>query len=265
MGRKSYVYKITNIVNNKLYIGKTSSKNPYYRFSRHKTDAFSSNEKRRNTCPKLYNAMRSYGIDNFIFELIVEYETEQEALNGEEFFIEKYNTVENGMNVLTGGQFQIVGENNPMFGQGHKIAGEKNGMYGRSGELNPFFGKEHSKELKIQLSQKFSEFTDEQIADIKMMIFNKITSSEIKLKYPTISDKQLSLIRSGKRWKRILPDLNLTSRANLKLEEAQKIYDDWKNSECKTMTEFYRSRNFEKSYNAIADILTGVSWKVIKR
>jgi len=31
----------------------------------------------------------------------------------------------------------LTGENNPMWGRGDLVAGEKNGMYGRNGELNP--------------------------------------------------------------------------------------------------------------------------------
>lgn len=37
----------------------------------------------------------------------------------------------------------ISGKNNPMYGNGHKISGKKNGMFGRTGELNPFYGKGH--------------------------------------------------------------------------------------------------------------------------
>ena len=33
----------------------------------------------------------------------------------------------------------LSGENNPMWGNGHLIAGEKNGMYGRTGESCPAF------------------------------------------------------------------------------------------------------------------------------
>jgi len=56
------IYKVTNKVNNKFYIGVTKSK---YRFSAHKSRAFSKNENR-----PLYNAIRKYGEDNFKYEVI---------------------------------------------------------------------------------------------------------------------------------------------------------------------------------------------------
>ena len=58
-----YIYKITNLINGKIYVGK--SKNPKVRWRQHK-----SHSKKRNT--KLYYAMRKYGIENFIFEVLEE-------------------------------------------------------------------------------------------------------------------------------------------------------------------------------------------------
>lgn len=56
-----YIYKITNTLNQKIYVGK--SKNPTVRWRQHK-----SHSKKRNT--KLYYAMRKYGIENFTFEIL---------------------------------------------------------------------------------------------------------------------------------------------------------------------------------------------------
>jgi hypothetical protein len=58
-----YIYKITNILNHKIYVGK--SKNPKVRWRQHK-----SHSKKRNT--KLHYAMRKYGVENFIFEILEE-------------------------------------------------------------------------------------------------------------------------------------------------------------------------------------------------
>lgn len=94
---KGKIYKITNIVNGKIYIGCTihSLKR---RFSEHlyrceKTDI--------NT--KLYNSIRKYGIESFKIELIEEcdlnviYETEKK-------YIELYDTFNNGLNSTFGGE-----------------------------------------------------------------------------------------------------------------------------------------------------------------
>ncbi len=58
-----YIYKITNTLNQKIYVGK--SKNPKVRWRQHK-----SHSKKRNT--KLYYAMRKYGIENFTFQILEE-------------------------------------------------------------------------------------------------------------------------------------------------------------------------------------------------
>src|ERR1700743_3611655 len=182
--KKAVVYKIINIVNNKVYIGKTIYKNPAKRFSSHKWRAFSKNKNIRNECPKLYNSIRKYGKENFTFEIVEIFETEQDAIDAEEKYIEFYNSVKTGLNVLKGGSHPTGGENNPMFGKGYLLAGEKNGMFGRNRELNPFYGKKHSEEFLTKKSQIHSKFSDEQIIDIKNMLFNKFSTNEIRKKYP---------------------------------------------------------------------------------
>lgn len=72
---KGYIYKITNINNDKFYIGSTN--NPERRWKEHKKGAKSNHHK------KLYDAMRKDGIDNFKFEVIKECPIE------EMFIIEK--------------------------------------------------------------------------------------------------------------------------------------------------------------------------------
>jgi group I intron endonuclease len=58
------IYCITNKINNKVYIGKTMSK-PQYRWNRHIKDATS-----MKSHAYFHNALRKYGVDNFIFEII---------------------------------------------------------------------------------------------------------------------------------------------------------------------------------------------------
>lgn len=59
-----FIYKITNNINGKVYIGQTI--NPDYRWYKHKYLA------QRGSKRHLYSAMRHYGIDNFSFEIIEE-------------------------------------------------------------------------------------------------------------------------------------------------------------------------------------------------
>lgn len=56
------IYKITNKINGKLYIG--YSKRPSARWYDHKKYAC------KNKKGVLYDAMRKYGIENFVFDII---------------------------------------------------------------------------------------------------------------------------------------------------------------------------------------------------
>ena len=62
-----YVYKITNLINNKLYIGIT--KNIKSRFAYHRT-RYCKVSKREYKNKPLYQAMVKYGIENFKFEIL---------------------------------------------------------------------------------------------------------------------------------------------------------------------------------------------------
>ena len=63
---KSGIYKITNIVNSKFYIGSTKDLN------RRKKDHFRLLKKGINHSIVLQNAVNKYGIENFKFEILVE-------------------------------------------------------------------------------------------------------------------------------------------------------------------------------------------------
>lgn len=99
----SYIYKITNIITNKIYIGYTSQKNINRRFYQHKYEAFNTDEESNHSY--LYQSMRKYGTENFIIEIV--YEFDQILQNWEElekYYIKKYNSIRpNGYNILQGG------------------------------------------------------------------------------------------------------------------------------------------------------------------
>jgi group I intron endonuclease len=94
------IYRITNVLNNKIYIGQT--KDPKTRWSRHKSDARLG--KKYNW--HLYDAMRKYGVDNFVFEVIAQTKFLEEVDRLEILLIEQYGSTDKniGYNISAGGQ-----------------------------------------------------------------------------------------------------------------------------------------------------------------
>lgn len=90
-----YIYKITNSINDRLYIGQTQN-TIAERWKGHKKSAVNS------TAP-LYLAMRKYGVENFSIQVIEE--CDDELLNEREiYWIEYYDSYHNGYNATMGGQ-----------------------------------------------------------------------------------------------------------------------------------------------------------------
>lgn len=92
------IYKITNKVNGKVYIGQ--SDNITARWQKHRKTAFNPNNRCYNY--PLYRAIRKYGLDNFEFEIIEECPVE-ELDNKELLYISKYKAFGQGYNQTAGG------------------------------------------------------------------------------------------------------------------------------------------------------------------
>lgn len=82
----AYIYKITNKINGKTYIGETIQ-TISKRWSRHCYDA------KRGATDHLHSAMRLYGIENFIIEE-VEFCSTESRFERESYYIILYNTLE---------------------------------------------------------------------------------------------------------------------------------------------------------------------------
>lgn len=78
-----YLYKITNKINNKSYIGRTE--NIHKRWLRHISELNSN----KHHCLHLQRAWNKYGQSNFEFSIILEVETFEEITKLEEYYINK--------------------------------------------------------------------------------------------------------------------------------------------------------------------------------
>lgn len=143
---KSGIYKITNIINGKFYIG--SSKDIEFRLEEHKKHLFGG----YHINIKLQNAWNKYGHDKFIFEIVEETTSNQKILfERENYYLATLKPYERdiGYNIgskAEGGDMITNHPNREKFIDKMKIInhGENNGM----------FGKLHSKESVELMKQK---------------------------------------------------------------------------------------------------------------
>lgn len=130
-----YIYKITNLVNGKVYIGKTI-KSIQKRFGQHKTNF------RTGKQTQLYNAMRKYGIENFIVQKVCKCINEKQLEKSEIFFIKFYDSIENGYNV----------DNGTNCGSKVSEEGKLRISIANKGKTSPFKGKKHTEEAKRSIA-----------------------------------------------------------------------------------------------------------------
>lgn len=144
------VYKITCLVNGKVYVGQTSE-TMERRFKRHM------GYQKYEHDTKFYRAILKYGTDNFVIEQIDAAETQEELDDKEMYWINYYDSVNNGYNTRSskgkcGGDTLThhpnrevisqkireskLGDRNPMRINGG-LRGDKNGMFGKHGKDAP--------------------------------------------------------------------------------------------------------------------------------
>ena len=139
------IYKITNLINGKQYIGRDSKNNPNY----------------YGSGPAIKNAIKKYGKENFKKEIIEECISFDHLIEREEYWLNHYDAGSNKM---------FYNTHNSSIGWG-------------VGNQNIMFGKIHLEETKLKISsankgQKRSEETKKKLSDIgKKRIFSE---SQIK-------------------------------------------------------------------------------------
>lgn len=95
------IYKITNMVNGKLYVGQTTRTLDERKWQH-------INNAKKGTKTHLYNAMRKYGIDNFVFEKICDVDNIEDLNILERYYIAKYDCINSGYNMVDGGNNNVM-------------------------------------------------------------------------------------------------------------------------------------------------------------
>lgn len=210
------IYKITNKVNGKIYIGQTIQSLEKRWFD----------HCRKNSCCRLLrNAIQKYGRDNFTIQQIDHAHSRCELDNKEIFWIEFYDCMTpNGYNLLSGGLHHEIseetrkkmseaqrGEKHPMYGTHHSeehkrkigdsVRGEKNGNYGkhlseetrrklsfgRKGEKHWNYGKRFSEERKNKMSE--NHFKRKEVVCLETgEVFHSISDAQKKYKIRRIGN-----------------------------------------------------------------------------
>lgn len=96
-----YIYKITNLKNNKKYIGQTIKERPADRYNQHKYLA--THLQQEKGVSYLHRAMNKHGLENFSFEIIEQIDNTELNIR-QQYWIQYYNSViPNGYNITLGG------------------------------------------------------------------------------------------------------------------------------------------------------------------
>ena|ERR1035437_5672421 len=208
-----HIYTIHNILNNKIYVGKTN--NIKKRWARHVSNAFSKN----NLVKKhIHYAISKYGLDNFVFSIIQSFNNEIDCLLAEIYWIKYFNSMNRdlGYNLTEGGGgssgFKLSQETKDKISKAKlgtkateftkKIMSDK-----RKGHKNNFYGKKHTQKTKIKNSGENSKsaklILQEVIEIIDLFKCKNFSQKQIAIIYG-ISQSQISRIVNGKKWSNVL-------------------------------------------------------------
>ena len=176
------IYRITNKVSKKVYIGETKEKNPFVRWNQH-----INNTLRNKGCPALRDAIKKYGIENFKFEIIL-FCFDEDRFQYEILYIKNYNSVvPNGYNICKGG-----------YGGG-------------------FINKKHTPETIMKIKQTLKETYKDGVLSKKISERNKICMNTDQVK-KKIKEGQLK----SEKWKKAIEEKRVGGQGNLQTKESKK-------------------------------------------
>lgn len=163
-----YVYKITNKINNKIYIGVTNN----YKKRWSNECSYPRDPKRRQV---IQEAIHKYGKNNFTFELLHSNLSLESAAEYENYYANKYNSyVPNGYNVAKCGEYHPNCK--PQYG-------EKNGMAKLSDEEAQYILDHRNQPMYVLYDEFSSKISYKQFKQIYNHKCYKHLSTNVE-KYP---------------------------------------------------------------------------------
>jgi group I intron endonuclease len=220
MSEKGFIYKITNQINEKEYVGCTIY-SLRKRFEEHAWRCLKSDS---NT--KFCNSIRKYGVKNFNIELIEECDISL-IYEREKHYINEFKTYEYGLNSTIGGEGCLGYKHSKEIrmkiseliknGRSHKGKTYKE-IYGDRFNEEKVRRRESVKKSWVDLTeddrknrlkktqeakQKNSKYGVELVKEIKNKIKEGLTSKQFTELYPDIRKNFYYELKNGKRWANI--------------------------------------------------------------
>jgi len=155
---KMIIYKVTNKINGKFYIGQTM-RNLKKRIADH--------IRKNNDGSYFHNALKKYGIDNFEWSIIEECDSKEELDEMEFHYIKQYDTYNNGYNLTLGGEYnpmsyKIYRKKISESLKGHIVTHETRekiimSLLGRKNPKHSKFMKENNPSKRPEVREKLSK------------------------------------------------------------------------------------------------------------
>lgn len=242
-----FIYRITNIVTEKVYIGQTKKSNPNTRWREHIRAL-----KNGTGCPVLSNSFKHYGLEKFKFEVILTCPNE-ELDQKEKEYIKQYNCiVPNGYNVQEGGTVSGMFKGYHHTEETKSILSEKSSIYYNDPEIRKAHGE------KVREALKTSEKWKLALAE------NRAQRKGISVKREgmgTLSEEHRKKISEGvKKW---YENINMQPRTDGYINNKSKIMTEI----CgKSVKQYNRDGIYINEYQSISEGArqTGVSRKNIQ-
>jgi group I intron endonuclease len=151
-----YIYRITNKVNGKVYVGQTRQE-VRERWYQHKDP--------QSGCRKLRNAIQKYGADNFALDIICVC-FDDDLCRFEMEYIKKYDSCENGYNCTPGGEGVTVWTDEMRKALSLKMTGRKLSAEHAAknrGVNAPMYGRKHSEETTALMRQNNRQVNKQEV------------------------------------------------------------------------------------------------------
>lgn len=254
------IYKITNTINGKVYIGQTRS-GFRKRYMKH-INSFKHN---KGHTKKFYDDYIKYGPDSFVFE-IVQIENDVSKLDDLEIkYIKQYNSIESGYNTLSGGNYYYKDKETKYLKK--NVSNPDNSFREKRSEymktrIVSTDTKERLKFLNTGSKSPVTSLNEDVVKQIKQDLVSGYTIAFVSKKYST-STYVVSGIANNRSWRHVF--VEGWDKYLLKKKKHIRFSNDDVRNIRKLLDEGYSENKIAKMYGCcsskINDIHRGITYK----